>query len=254
LESEEYLAKVENEVEFIKKRNGWRIDFSNDIEISEIAKGFIERATDLNYAYQWSWLGVPIIKYPEDMLVIQEFMFEFRPEFVIEIGVARGGGLKFYHSIQKLMGLTPKVLGIDIKFFPHTLSALESELLDGVELIEGNSVSPKVISKTSSLIRPTERTFLILDSNHSHDHVKAELESYSPLLPEESVILVADTLGEKIVDKSRKRNWGPGNNALSALKEFLFESQSWALDTNWSRRAAISESRDGWIRKVRSGL
>jgi cephalosporin hydroxylase len=245
----EYLNSVDGEQDFVAKRSRWQNGMSQDTELYISALNFLSKASSHNFVYQWSWLGVPIIKLPEDILVIQEFIFEEKPEFIVEIGVARGGGIKLYSSLQRLCSMPTKVVGIDIKFFPHTLTALKDELESGVILIEGDSISRDVLIEVELLLKNASKTLLILDGNHSHKQVLQELNLYGDLLSEGSTILVADTIAHEINISEKKREWNQSNNPKTALDQFLRERKDWTLDLKWSRRALISESRDGWIKK-----
>jgi cephalosporin hydroxylase len=171
MDRNEYLSEVENSDEFESKRRRWIEQISNDESLNQLGHSFLTRAMMLNYAYQWNWLGVPIIKLPEDIVVIQEFITKFKPTAIIEIGVARGGGVKFYSSIQRLCGISPNVLGVDIKFFPHTLEALRDDLDKSIFLVEGDSLSEFVKSKIVSFVENHSKVFVILDGDHSHTHV-----------------------------------------------------------------------------------
>lgn len=228
----------------------WQHELGNDPDVYSEALRFLEKASPYNYAYQWSWLGIPIIKLPEDIVVIQEFICTFKPQVIIEVGVARGGGIKLYSSMQKLLGIEVRVLGIDLKIFPHTFSALQSEIENGVKLIESDSIGDKAVKGVQEFIQDKTRVFMILDGDHSHNQVLQELQIYGDLLPKGSYMVVADTITEDLDLSEKRRPWGKGDNPKTALTAFLSQNSEWDIDEYWGRRATISESRDGWILKT----
>jgi cephalosporin hydroxylase len=204
-----------------------------------------------HYTYQWEWLGVPVIRLPDDIVVLQELIWSFRPTSIVETGVARGGSMVLNASLQRLAGLTPHVLGIDISIFDHTRQALASHpAAGGVELLEADSTSPVAREVAASFLAGSERALLVLDSNHTHDHVLAELELLAPLLPVGSHVMVADTLVEEFpAGYYGNRPWDRGNNPLTAVQSFLAGHSEFVLDPAWARRGLLSEFRDGILRR-----
>jgi cephalosporin hydroxylase len=196
---------------------------------------------------------VPIIRLPDDIVVLQEIFWSYRPERVVETGVARGGSMLLDASLMRLCGQEAAVLGIDHKIYPHTTETLRDHpLADGVELLEADSTSPEAIATATRFLGSADRAVLILDSNHTHDHVLAELRCLAPLLPEGGLILVADTLVEEFPeDHFEGRPWGRGDNPLTAVRAFLAESPAFTPAEEWHRRALVSEFRDGIIRRGR---
>ena len=155
-------------------------------------------AEEHGYTYTWEWLGVPVIRVPDDICVLQELVWEYRPDCIVETGVARGGSMVLNASLQRLAGIEPRVLGLDILILPHTRDALASHpMAEGVELYEGDSTVDAAKERVARFVADAERAMLVLDSNHTHDHVLAELRVLAPLLPVGSYVLVADTLIEE---------------------------------------------------------
>src|SRR4051794_14055839 len=135
-----------------------------------------------NWSYQWSWLGVPIIQMPPDVIAVQEVLWETKPDIVIETGVARGGSLILYASILELIG-KGRVVGIDIDIRPHNRDSIERHPMSRrIDLIEGSSVDVGTLAKVRKLIPAGASVMAILDSNHTHQHVLDELRLYGPLV------------------------------------------------------------------------
>lgn len=153
----------------------------------------------MKYSYQFSWLGRPIIQLPEDMVRIQELIYEVKPDVIVETGVAHGGGQVFFASLCNAIG-KGRVIGVDIDIRPHNRAAIVAhELYPLITLIEGSSTDPAVVEKVKMAITPAETVLVLLDANHSKNHVLRELEAYGPLVSVGSYIIVADGIMEEIV-------------------------------------------------------
>lgn len=202
------------------------------------------------YVSSKNWMGIPIVKLPEDIVVLQEFYHEFKPTAVIEVGVARGGSVAMAISFQRLNDVAPHVLGLDIKILQHTSEALANFQDKGwLHLVECDSVSELAQDSIAKFISGHDRVFAILDGNHSHEHVKAELNVMDELLPIGSVVLVADGIIEHLPERD-DRPWGRGNSPHTALIEFLRSKPNWVVLESYARRSLFSEFRDGWITKA----
>ncbi len=214
-----------------------------DLLIEASAKGFGHKNT---------WLGVPIIRLPEDILVQQEIIWNMRPDLVIEVGVARGGGLILNASLLALSGSDVPVVGVDNRVFDHTKVAISnSQFSAQISLIEGDSVGEEVIEQVSKFTEFSKKTLLILDSDHSEDHVYKELAAYVPLLPAGSVIIVCDTLIDELPPGTyRDRSWSDGKGPLAAIEKYLKHNSglSW-FRRDLTRSLIFSEIRDGILIK-----
>ena len=233
-------------------RAGQRESMAGDDGLRRSAVDLQVAAEKHGYTYAWEWLGVPVIRLPDDICVLQELVWAYRPESIVETGVARGGSLVLNTSMQRLAGLPPKVLGLDILILDHTRDALRGHpLAEGIEMHEGDSTDDVAKNRVAEFIGSDKRTLLVLDSNHTHDHVLAELRVLAPLLPIGSYILVADTLIEEFPPGHyADRPWDRGNNPLTALRQFLAENSGFEVDGRWARRGLLSEFRDGIVRRV----
>lgn len=232
---------------FAADRDAWRRDLGADEGIRANAVALQVAADAHRYTYQREWAGVPIIRLPDDILVFQELVWDYRPQRIVETGVARGGSLLLGTAMQRMAGLEPSVLGIDIAIYPHTRRALDSHpLATGIHLLESDSRAESAVDTAREFLGDAERALLVLDSNHTHDHVLGELRALAPLLPVGSYVLVADTIVEEFPEGYyQDRSWDRGNNPLTAARAFLAERSDFDLDTGWSRRALVTEFRDG---------
>jgi cephalosporin hydroxylase len=195
-----------------------------------ISKAWLRSGWDTKYVYSFTWLGRPIIQLPEDMFRIQEVIYKIKPDVIIETGVAHGGSLVFYATLCKAMG-RGRVIGVDIEIRPHNRRAIEShELSDFITLIEGNSVDEKTVEAVKSLVKPGEKVIVILDSNHTKQHVLAELRAYSELVSVGSYIVVCDGIMEDLVGAPRSREDWSWNNPKSAAEEFVKENDNFIIE------------------------
>jgi len=238
--------------DFAKSRAGWRAGLGGDRALRQQAVDLQQRADDHHYTYTWEWLGVPIIRLPDDIVVLQEIFWSYRPQRVVETGVARGGSMLLDASLMRLCDEKPAVLGIDLQIFPHTIDALEGHpMARGVDLLEADSTSDTAGDAARDFLAGAERAVVVLDSNHTHDHVLAELRLLAPLLPVGGLVLVADTLVEEFpAGYYDNRPWDKGNNPATAVRAFLDERLDFELAQEWSRRALVTEFRDGVLRRV----
>jgi cephalosporin hydroxylase len=224
-----------------------------DGELAREALALNVAADRHDWSYQWSWLGLPVIQMPPDIVVLQEVIWETRPQLVIETGIARGGSLILSASILELIG-EGTVLGIDIDIRAHNREAIESHpLARRVQMIEGSSVAEGVVAQAGAAAAEVERVMVILDSNHTHDHVLAELRAYAPLVTAGQFLVVADTFVEDIPPQAHRpdRPWGPGDNPATALAAWLEESDGFEPDPFVNAKLLLTASPGGYLRRVR---
>ena len=185
---------------------------------------------DTKYVYGFTWLGRPIIQLPEDVLRVQEAIWRIRPDLIIETGVAHGGSLIFYASLCKLMD-RGRVIGVDIEIRPHNRAAIEAHPLRGlITLIEGSSTAPDIVAAVKKHVEPGMRVFVMLDSDHSKQHVQAELEAYAPLVSIGSYIVAADGIMADIVGAPRTRPDWSWNNPRAAADDFVKAHPNFVLE------------------------
>lgn len=221
------------------------------------AQAFMVPSVNAKYSYNFSWLGRPIIQYPQDIVAMQEIMWAVQPDLIIETGIAHGGSLIFSASMLELNALCggPKdaeVLGIDVDIRPHNRSAIEEHpLFKRISMIEGSSVAPEIVEQVKAKSAARKRVLVCLDSNHTHDHVMAELEAYAPLVSPGSYCVVFDTIIEHMPSETYPdRPWGPGNSPKSAVVEFLGRHPEFAVDDRFDRKLLISVSPGGYLRRI----
>ena len=197
---------------------------------SVISQAWLRCGWDNKYVYSFSWMGRPVIQLPEDMLRIQEVIYQVKPDVLIETGVAHGGSLIFYAGLFKAMG-KGRVIGVDIEIRPHNRSAIEAhELFDYITLIEGGSVDGPVVSQVKGLVKPGDTVLVLLDSNHTKAHVLAELEAYGPLVTPGSYIVATDGIMGELVGAPRSNaDWG-WNNPKEAAVEFSSKHPEFSLE------------------------
>jgi len=243
-----YDQNVPDGNEFQDFRKQWRTALGADEVLRGQAIELIVESNKHNYGYQWEWCGVPIIRHPDDIVLQQEIMWNLKPARVIETGVARGGSLALSASLMSMVGNKPRVLGLDIQILQHAHSSLKDWVEQGsIELFEDDSTSTAAIKRVENfLYQVTEPCLLILDSNHSYEHVLRELNSLAPLLPIGSNVIVADTIVEEMPENYYpNRPWGKGDNPYTSVQRFLELNNNFQMDLRWCRRSLMGECRDG---------
>ena len=212
-------------LELYKKEQVEKINLYSDEAFKIISKQWLKIGWNQKYNYTFSWLGRPIIQLPEDILRIQEVIFDIKPDVIVETGVAHGGSLIYYASLCKIIG-KGKVVGVDIEIRKHNRKAIEEHFLaEYITLIEGNSISDKIAKQVKSLIKENQKVLVLLDSCHTYDHVKKELELYSEIVSIGSYIVVTDGIMQILNDVPRGGEDWYWNNPVNALKEFLSENE-----------------------------
>jgi cephalosporin hydroxylase len=227
----------------------------NSPELEDQSRRWLRASAADRYSYRFSWLGRPIIQYPQDIVAMQEILWRVRPELVIETGVAHGGSLVLYASLLELIGGPGLVVGIDIEVRPHNRAALaQHPLSKRIHLIEGSSVAPATIAQVRTLAEGRRPVLVVLDSNHTHEHVLTELRLYAPLVTPGSYLVVFDTVVEHLPDLSyADRPWGPGNNPLTAVRQFLRETSDFVIDREIEEKLLITVAPSGYLRRVLPG-
>ncbi len=192
-----------------------------DAAFKIISDLWVKTGWNAKYPYAFSWMGRPIIQLPEDVLRVQEMIFQIKPDVILETGVAHGGSLIFYASLFEAMRCQGRVIGIDIEIRPHNRKAIEEHpLFDRITLIEGSSVAEETVQKAAALIKPGEKVLVILDSNHLRDHVRAELEAYCGLVTPGSYIVATDGVMHEVADVPRGIPSWIDDNPTTAAREF----------------------------------
>lgn len=225
-------------------------DMAADQSLAEATQAWFLRSYSYEYSYHFKWMGLPIIQYPQDMVALQEIIWRVRPDAIVETGIARGGSLIFSASMLELLGGDRVVVGIDIDIrAPNRKAVEEHPLAKRIVMIEGSSVESATLEAVQQQIAGKKRVLVILDSNHTHDHVLAELELYSPLVTAGSYLVVFDTLIENMpADFYPDRPWGKGDNAMTAVHAFLGTSDRFEIDKEIQNKLLITAAPDGYLR------
>lgn len=239
-----------------------------DQELTQLALAFMRASTRPRYSYNFSWLGRPIIQYPQDMVAMQELIWAVKPDLIIETGIAHGGSLVMSASLLALLDvceasaagkvLDPRtssrlVLGVDIDIRPHNRIAIERHpLASRIRTIEGSSIDPHVVRQVKEVAAGYNRILVCLDSNHTHEHVLAELEAYAPLTSIGSYCVVFDTIVDDLPSAMFPgRPWGPGNNPKTAVREYLSSHPEFENDLNIENKLLISVAPEGYLKRTR---
>lgn len=231
-------------------------EMGKDKELFEASSNLILASDRHRYSYLWSWMGAPIIQRPADVLALQEAVWRAKPDVIVETGVARGGSVVFFASLMSLMNKPRgKVIGVDIEIRPHNRDTINNHpLADRIELIEGSSIDPQIVQQVKASIPADASVMIVLDSDHSRDHVLAELRAYSALVTPGQYLVAADTIlgffSKEQAPTYYSKVLMPGNEPLTAVRSFLAENDQFALD-EINGKLIMSSSPGGFLRRVR---
>lgn len=247
-----------NEVEKFKQETNDRLDENSvNKDLSESALGFMKSSTKPKYSYNFSWMGRPIIQYPQDIVAMQELIWEIQPDLIIETGIAHGGSLVFSAAMLELNAacggpVDAEVVAVDIDIREHNRSEIESHPMNKrITMIEGSSIAPEIIELVKAKAVNKNRVLVCLDSNHTHDHVLAELEAYALMASKNSYCVVFDTIIEDLPDDMfSNRPWAPGNNPKTAVWEFLKNHSEFEIDERIDNKLLISVAPNGYLKRV----
>jgi cephalosporin hydroxylase len=222
-----------------------------DRDLKGLSNIWIREVDRHNYYYNFTWLGLPIIQIPQDIIAMQEIIWRVRPDVIVETGIARGGSLAFYASMLELLG-GGEAVGIDIDIRPHNRRAIEAHPMSKrIRMIEGSSTDDAVVRQVYGLAEG-KRVLVVLDSNHTHGHVLKELQIYSPLVAKGSYIVVFDTGIEDMPEgPATGRPWRKGDNPKTAVHEFLRSDGRFEIDRDVEDKLLITGCPDGFLKCVK---
>lgn len=222
-------------------------------ELNSKGIDFVEQSSKLGYSYNFNWMGRPIIAFPQDMIAMQELIWEIKPDLIIETGVAHGGSIVYYASLLELIGNDGVVLGIDIDIRKHNRDLIEAHpMMKRIKLIEGSSIDQNVVDQVKTIASEKKKIMVCLDSNHTHEHVLEELKLYSPFVTKGSYCVTFDTIVEDMPeDFFPNRPWGKGDNPKTAVWEFLKENNDFEIDKSIDGKLLITVAPDGYLKRVK---
>ena len=241
LEDEEF--RLRNKL-FIKK-------MISDNELKRISRKWYDKSWKYEYSYHFTWLGLPIIQYPQDLMVLQEIIWKIKPDLIIETGIARGGSLIFSASMLEIIG-KGKVLGIDIDIRKQNKKLIENhQLSKRITMLEGSSIDKEIVKKVHQYAKGKKKILLFLDSLHTYKHVLQELNLYSDLIKKNNYIVVFDTMIDDMPEKLfNSRPWGRRNNPKTAVREFLKKNRCFKLDKEIEDKLLITSCPDGFLERI----
>lgn len=216
------------------------------------ANAFNVESNKAKYSYNFTWMGRPIIQYPQDMIAMQELIWEIKPDLIIETGIAHGGSLIYYASLLELIG-KGEVLGIDIDIRKHNREKIEEHpMFKRIHMLEGSSVTDEMVENVKPFAKDKNTILVCLDSNHTHEHVLAELNFYAPFVTFGSYIVVFDTIVEDLPERYLPdRFWSIGNNPKTAVHEFLKHNNDFEIDKSIDNKLLISVNPDGYLKRIK---
>ena len=217
-----------------------------------------ERIAKTKYAYSFFWLGIPVIQLPQDLQAMQEIIWKVKPDLIIETGIAWGGSIIFSASMISLLEICGKikngqVIGIDIDIRPHNKKAILTHPLNKkIIMFQGLSTDEKIVQKVAKIAKNKKRVVVCLDSDHTHDHVLAELKAYATLVSLGSYCIIGDTAIEDVPGGTMPgRPWGKGNNPKTAVREFLKENKNFKIDKIIESKLLLTGSPDGYLKRIK---
>lgn len=225
--------------------------YGSNEELKAAAQRFNEVSNRDRYSYNFSWMGRPIIQYPQDMVKMQELIWSIQPDILIETGIAHGGSLIYYASIMELIG-KGEVLGIDIDIREHNRREIEAHpMAKRIKMIQGSAVDESIAQQVREAAAGKQTVMVCLDSNHTHEHVLRELELYAPLTTVGSYCVVFDTIVEDMPAKMYDRPWDVGDNPKTAVREYIKQHPEFEIDKQIDNQLLISVAPDGYLKRTR---
>jgi len=245
------MAKTPEQI-FVEEKRENIAKSAEDKKLQELSRQWLLDSSGYRYSYNFTWLGRPIIQYPQDIVAMQEIIWQVQPELIIETGIAHGGSLILYASVLELIG-RGEVLGIDIDIRSHNREAIEAHpLAKRISMLEGSSIEPGIVDSVRTAAQGKTPVLVVLDSNHSHEHVAAELELYSPLVTKGIYLVVFDTVVEDLpAGFAHGRPWDKGNNPKTAVWQFLKSNERFVIDKEMEHKLLVTVAPDGYLKCIK---
>lgn len=235
---------------FLYERNERIKRYQVEEELNNSAEVFLEQTVRHEYSYNFEWMGLPVIQYPQDLIALQEIIWDTKPDLIIETGIARGGSLVFYASMLALLGGERKVLGIDVDLRAHNKTRLlKHPMANLIQFIEGSSISEDTASQVRDISKQYKNIMVCLDSNHTAEHVLQELRFYAPLVSKNCYCVVFDTIIDKMpAGYYQNRPWDKGNSPKTAIDLYLLENEALKVDTVIDAKLLVSAAQGGYLK------
>lgn len=244
-----------NPIEQFKQERAEAINnMTQDKELKQKSLDWMLHSDQYKYTYNFTWLGRPIIKYPQDIQIMQELIWKVKPDLIIETGIAHGGSIIFSSSMMELLGNGGKVIAVDIDIRKHNREEIESHpMMKNITMLEGSSIDEKIVQQIRDYAKNFKNIMVVLDSNHTQDHVLRELELYTPLVSVNSYILLPDTFVEFFPKGYVKdRPWDVGNNPFTAMEAFLKTTSDFIKDESLTDKLLITEALGGgYLKRIK---
>ena len=240
-------------MENFDKRNEEMIEkLGKDQQVIDSTRDWFAKVSKHEYSYHFKWMGVPIIQFPQDIVAMQEIIWNIKPDLIIETGIARGGSIIYYASLLELIG-KGEVIGVDIDIRSHNRKAIENHpMYKRITMIQGSSIDESIVGQVKKHTVGKEKILVILDSNHTHSHVRKELDLYAPFVSKGSYLVAFDTVVEDMpADFFPDRPWSVGDNPKTAVWDFLKTNDNFVIDKNIQNKLQITVAPDGYLKRIR---
>jgi cephalosporin hydroxylase len=244
---------MSDEIEKFRKECDANIsEMAADEDFERVNQQWLEHSIAHKYSYNFNWMGRPIIQYPQDIVAMQELIWELRPDFIIETGIAHGGSLIFYASMLELLGGEREILGIDIDIRAHNRAEIEKHPMSHrIKLMQGSSIDEELVASVAAQASQHSNVMVLLDSNHTHEHVLKELELYAPLVSSGSYLVVFDTIVDDLPDSLvGDRPWSNAANPKTAVNEFLKSNKDFSIDARIHDKLKITVASGGYLKRA----
>ncbi len=253
---------MDDSIDFQRLRTSEIETMGSDVAYQELSREWLKVSSIHKYSYHFDWLGLPIIQFPQDIVAVQELIWRVKPDLIIETGVARGGSLMLSASVLALLDLADgnslpekqlrRVIGVDIEVRPHNRMSIESHpFARYVKLLEGSSISPEILIRVKEIASNHQCVMVFLDSSHTTEHVAAELMAYADFVSPGSYLVVFDTIvNDMPKEMFADRPWGPENNPMIAVNEFLSGRSDFLIDHEIDYKLGVSVAPRGYLKKI----
>jgi cephalosporin hydroxylase len=229
------------------------VAMAGDSAFQTLTRDWFTASCRHQYSYHFTWLGLPVIQYPQDLIAMQEVIWRTRPELIVETGIARGGSLVFFASMLEMIGSAGRVVGVDVDIRSDNRAAIESHpLAKRITMLAGSSIDAAIVEEIRAIARPIHSILVVLDSNHTHEHVLRELELYSPLVRKGGYLIVMDTVVEDLpAELFPDRPWGPGDSPRTAVHAFLKSNDRFQVDEEIENKLLLTVAPGGYLKCVK---